>query len=170
MDGVDPELRRLVRGSSLERAATVLSPGEWQVAFFTGAAVSAAGLACMVIALYRNRHKSIRRVGLGLAIGGLVVSVCAVFAETRYGMLARPTAGLVVHPSQLHSIPTDLAERQQTAPLPPGTVVVADRSYLGWDQVATGGSGRGWVRREVVVPFYRAPEPPTVTKGEETQI
>ncbi|MGH8021712.1 MAG: BatD family protein [Opitutaceae bacterium] len=171
MDGVDPELRRLVRGSRLDQLATFLSPGEWQMTFFLGAAVSAAGLVCMVIALYRGRNKTTRHTGLGLAVAGLIVSVAAMFAETRYGMLARPAAGLVVQPTQLRSIPTDLTEKQQTAPLPPGTVVIAGDSFLGWDQIETGGAATGWVRRETVIPFYHAPKPPLpVGAGPETQI
>ncbi len=172
MDGVDPELRRLIRGSRLDRAATLLSPGEWQVAFFLGAAVSAAGLVCMVVALYRERHRITRRAGLALAAAGLVASVAAMFAETRYGLLAQPAAGLVVQPTQLRSIPTDLTEKQQTAPLPPGTVVIADDSFpLGWDQIKTGGGTTGWIRREVVIPFYRAPSPPPIAgSGPETRI
>jgi len=170
LDGVDPGLRRLVDKTAIDRAATCLSPGEWQLAFFAGAAVSAIGLVCMVMALYRNRNKIARRAGLCLAVTGLGISIASMFAETRYGMLASPLAGLVVQPTELRSIPTELTEKQQTTPLPPGTVVVLGRSFLGWNQVIADGGTTGWIRREVVTPFYRAPRPPLAITGAKASI
>jgi hypothetical protein len=92
------------------------------------------------------------------------------YSEHRYGDLARPTAALVVEPTLLRSIPTELAENQQTAPLPGGTVVVVERSMLGWDRVVVSGGAQGWIRREVAVPFYRAPRPPIEVVGEKTSV
>ncbi|BET67639.1 hypothetical protein ASA1KI_25570 [Opitutales bacterium ASA1] len=170
LDGVDPALRRMTTPSLPTRVATIASPGTWQRIFLSGAAAAALGLVLVLSNLYGRGPRRLRRTGVACVAVGIAASVVAMYSEHRYGDLARPTAALVVEPTLLRSIPTELAENQQTAPLPGGTVVVVEHSMLGWDRVVVSGGAKGWIRREVAVPFYRAPRPPIEVVGEKTSV
>lgn len=156
--GVDPLVRRMLTGNWADRTAARLAPGMWQIMYFAGGAVVALGLIVAISALYAGRRaRLIRRCGIGIAIVGVIASTAALTAFDRYGLLAMPTAGLTSTATELRSIPTDLAETQQTTPIAAGTVVVVQRSFLGWNQVLTGSGSIGWIRRENTTPFYSAP-------------
>lgn len=155
--GVDPLVRKMLSGNLADRTAARLAPGTWQAIYFCGGAIVAIGLIGSVIALYSSRRtRVIRRTGLGIGIVGVIISTAAVTAVDRYGLLAEPTAALTSIATQLRSIPTDLAENQQTTPIAAGTVVVVQRSFLGWEQVLTGSGSVGWIRTEATTPFYKA--------------
>lgn len=168
--GVDPLVRKLLAGNWADRTAARLSPGTWQTLYFSGGVIVAIGLITAVIALYaRARSRAIRRTGIGLALAGAIVSTAALTAFDRYGLLAQPTAALTSTPTELRSIPTDLAEEQQTTPIAAGTVVVVQRSFLGWEQVLTGNGSVGWIRAEATTPFYQpARVAPASTAGSQS--
>ncbi len=159
LDGVDPQLRRIVEGSWLDRIVTFLSPGEWELAFFAGGGVVAIALTVLVTTLYTRRGRTWRvRVGFTLVAVGVVTSVGGFTGQFLYGPLGDPAAGLVAKSTELRSIPTDLAEHQQTSPISAGAVVVRRGSFLDdWDHVDATHPGAGWLRRETIVPFYSAP-------------
>jgi tetratricopeptide (TPR) repeat protein len=157
--GVDPLVRKMLAGNLADRTAARLAPGTWQVMYFCGGAIVAIGLITAIVALYSSRRtRVIRTTGLGLAVVGVIISTVALTAVDRYGLLAEPTAALTSIATQLRSIPTDLAEDQQTTPIAAGTVVVVigERSFLGWEQVLTGSGSVGWIRAEATTPFYQA--------------
>lgn len=158
LDGVDPELRRIVDGSIIDRAVTILAPGEWEVLYLGGAATIAAALSLFIATLYlRSGRTSWIRLGFTLGPLGVLASVAGFTGTLLYGALGDPNAGLIAKATEMRSIPTDLAENQQTAPISAGAVVVKRRTFLGWDGVDATHPGSGWLRREVIIPFYAAP-------------
>jgi hypothetical protein len=157
LDGIDPAVRRVIDGSWLDRAVGFLAPGEWEILAVVGASVVAIGGLLAVVALYGARKRALRLTGAWLMAAGCAAAVLGLFAIWRFGPLAKPAAGLVTRATELRSIPSDLAEKQQTTPLAAGAVVVIERSFLGWDQVVVGPTAKGWLRRENVTPFFRAP-------------
>ncbi|MBE2214135.1 MAG: protein BatD [Opitutaceae bacterium] len=158
LDGVDPAVRRLVSPAWYDRPTTWLSPGEWQNLIVGGAAVVGLALLALISSLYlRAGRMPARATGQAMvAVGSLVISL-GVTALWRYGALAEPQAAMVAAPGQLHSIPSDAADAQKNVPIPPGTVVVIERGFLGWDRVMTHSGTTGWIRRESLVPFYLPP-------------
>ncbi|RME70037.1 MAG: protein BatD, partial [Verrucomicrobia bacterium] len=157
LDGVDSELRRLFSDRLADRGMRLLSPAGWQVLFLIGAGIVAAGLGGIIVGLFFEPGRRWRRSGAALAAAGVLLSGTATWAGDRFGPLASPDAGMIVTPTELHSIPSDLAENQQKTLLPPGSIIVMDRTFLGWQRVQAGGGSVGWVRRETIIPFYRLP-------------
>jgi hypothetical protein len=169
LDGTDPELRRIVEGSWLDRTITVLSPAEWQRLFIGGGVLVALALTLLVTTLYTPQGRKWRsRVGLIAVPLGVLASVVGLTGKILYGPLGQPDAGLVASSSELRSIPTELTEHQQTSPISAGAVVVSERSFLGgaWQRVEVAHTAGGWLRRETIVPFYTAP----AKKAEETKL
>jgi tetratricopeptide (TPR) repeat protein len=148
-----PALRDLAAGRGFARVARWASPAQWQrllvgAAFTLGAAIA--------LAVWQRHYP--RRFAAGAAWALLAVSILAGSAATaalhRYGLLARPEAALVWQDTTLRSVPTEAGE-QETTPLGAGTLVLIDHEFLGWRRLAFPNGQTGWVRREVLVPFYR---------------
>lgn len=155
LDGVDPLVRRLVAPEWHDRAAFWLSPGEWQNLLIGGSIVVGLALATLITSLYLHEHRiAVRAAGQAMVLVGIVVVVASLIAASRYDHLAEPSAAMIVQATQLRSIPTDAAEKQQSVPIPAGVVVTIERSFLGWEKVRGRGESTGWVRRETVLPFY----------------
>ncbi len=158
LDGMDPQLRTLVEPQWHKRALFFLSPGEWQNLLVGGSVVFGLALAALITSLYSRGHRiPVRAAGQSMAGVGAVVVITSLLALSAYGQFAHPHAAMIVHPTQLHSIPTDAAEKQQSVPISPGTIVTIERSFLGWEKVRHRTGSGGWVRRESVLPFYLAP-------------
>jgi len=163
LDGVDPAVRRLVDAAWYDRPLSWLSPGEWQNLLLGGVAVFGLALILLISALYMGPARlAFRSAGQAMAAVGLGVVVAGTTALWRYGPLADPQAAMVVTATQLNSIPTDAVEKQKSVPIAPGTVVVIERSFLGWDKVQARGDTTGWLRREALVPFFLPPPATTV--------
>jgi hypothetical protein len=166
LDGVDPELRRIVEGAWFDRWITALSPAEWQRLFVIGGILVAIALTLLVTTLYSPNGRTWRtRVGLLLVPVGVFASIAGITGRILYGPLGDPGAGLVAKATELRSIPTDLTENQQTSPIAAGAVVVQRAAFLGWERVDIARTGGGWLRHEMIVPFF-AP-PPKAADGEK---
>jgi hypothetical protein len=161
LDGVDPAIRRLVSPEWYDHPVGWLSPGEWQNLIVGGAAVVGLALLALIGSLYlRSGRAPARAAGQAMiAVGSLVITL-SVVALWRYGSLADPHAAMVVEAVPLRSIPSDAADKQKNVPITPGTVVVIQRSFLGWDLVRSRSGTSGWMRRETLVPFYLPPPEP----------
>ncbi|MBI3171115.1 MAG: hypothetical protein HYZ32_00800 [Hydrocarboniphaga effusa] len=158
LDGVDPAVRRLIDAAWYDRPLSWLSPGEWQNLQLGGVAVSGLALVLLISALYMGPARlAVRSTGQAMTAVGLLVAIASTTALWRYGPLADPQAAMVVTATQLNSIPTDAADKQKSVPIAPGTVVVIERSFLGWDKVQARGDTTGWLRREAMVPFFLPP-------------
>jgi hypothetical protein len=161
LDGVDSAIRRLVAPDWYDLPVVWLSPGEWQNLIIGGAGVIGVALLALIGSLYlRGARAAARATGQAMVAVGSLVITFSIAALWRYGTLADPHAAMVVEAVQLHSIPSDAADKQKNVPITPGTVVVIERNFLGWDRVTTRGGTSGWLRRESLVPFYLPPPEP----------
>ena len=157
LDGVDTRIRRLLNPEWHDHVVFWLSPGEWQNLLVGGIVVDALALLTLIIALYLRSHRAaVRAAGQAMVVVGTLVVGCGFWALHSYGPLADPQVAMVVQPVQLHSIPSEIAAKQKSVPIAPGTIVTIDRSFLGWDRVRAGGDVSGWLRREARVPFFLA--------------
>ncbi|MDB6091879.1 MAG: hypothetical protein JWN85_4663 [Gammaproteobacteria bacterium] len=155
---LDPTLRRLLYGAWYQRIPALLSPAGWQRLAFAASLLLAAGLTAMVLALYLTHNRRYLTSGgrSGLAAGALLL-ITAVMAWNAYGTLNQPSAGILLVGVNLSPAPTELVPEQETSPLPAGSVVLPQRSFLGWQQISSGGNASGWVRKNAVMPFYGSP-------------
>jgi hypothetical protein len=96
------------------------------------------------------RHWSFRAV-----LGVIAVVLCAAAAVSlhTYGTLAHARAVIVITPTTLRSIPTDL-DTQKTSTLSLGVVAVADKAFLGWRRIVFPDGQTGWVRVETLLPLW----------------
>jgi hypothetical protein len=155
VDNSDPTLVRLLDGAWYDRVAGKLSPAEWERLARIAALAASLGLTLAVVLLYRGRTPRGRRIAVGVALlaGG---AACAAFgALRRYGPLADARAAWVVAPTEVKMIPSELGARQAVTNLAPGTIVVVDKSFLGWDRVIVRDGVTGWIRTEQVAWLYR---------------
>ena len=151
----DATLRRLLFGVGYQRIPALFSPAGWQRLTLVASLALAAALTTLVIALYRKaeRRPLIWAGRAGLALG-VVLFALAVFGWKAYGSLSQPTAGILLRAVNLSPAPTDIVPEEETSPIAAGTVVLTQRSFLGWQQISYGNGVSGWVRRNAVMPFY----------------
>jgi hypothetical protein len=154
---MDPILRRLLYGPWFQQFPGLLSPAGWQrVSLFASLVLAAAFSALIVMLYFPARRRALSLGGrYGLAAGGALM-VVALVAFNDYGMLAHANCGILVEPVNLSPSPTELVPEAQTVPASAGTVVLPERSFLGWRQVSPGVNVSGWVRDNAMMPFYQA--------------
>lgn len=157
---IDPNLSSLLYGAWYERFPALLSAAEWQRVALAAALVSAAGLMVLVFTLYapavvgRITASTLKWVGSCTGAVGVLTLAAAVAGWSAYGELNQPAAAMLVQNVNVSPVPTDLVPQEETAPLAAGTVVVADRTFLGWRQVSRGSDTSGWIRSEGLMPIY----------------
>jgi hypothetical protein len=149
----DPNLRRLLFGVWYQRVPGLLSPAGWQRLTLAACLLIAAALTVMVISLYRADRRLKWASHSALAIGALLCAL-AVLGWKAYGPLSEPSAGILLQAVNLSPAPTDLVPEEETSPVAAGTVVISQRSFLGWQQITYGNGVSGWIRRNAVMPFY----------------
>ena len=71
-----------------------------------------------------------------------------------YGVAANANAVVVWHAATLRSIPTDADTTQKTTPLNPGSVAVANKTFLTWTRLAFDNGQTGWVPTADLVPLW----------------
>ncbi len=92
---------------------------------------------------------------MGLAACGALLVGLSGLALRQYGPLVEPRTAFVVSRADLRAIPSDIVAREATSALLSGTLVMVNRSYLGWDQVSVNGGVAGWVRTDTLLWLYR---------------
>jgi len=154
---MDPTLRRLLYGPWFQQFPGLLSPAGWQRASLFASLVLAAAFSALIVMLYLPARRRALSLGgrYGLAAGGALM-VVALVAFNDYGMLAHANSGILVEPVNLSPSPTELVPEAETIPASAGTVVLPERSFLGWRQVSPGVNVSGWVRDNAMMPFYQA--------------
>jgi hypothetical protein len=155
MEIPETHLVRLLNGRWDERVASRLSPAEWGRVARLGAIATSVALLALVGWVYFGRGRRPRQVFLVAAVLAGGISVFAWESFRRYGPLADARAAMSVRPAELRAIPSEIGARQPAATLTPGTVVVVDRSFLGWEHVTVRGDLTGWIRTEQAVWLYR---------------
>ncbi|WP_438479644.1 BatD family protein [Oleiharenicola lentus] len=150
-----PTLVELSHGEGLFSIVRLATPGEWQLILVAAALLLAATVAVMLL-------KGFKRVGawtLPASLIGCLVAVvlasAATFSLHAYGDLANPQAVFVWKASTLRSIPTEADTTQKTSPLSPGSIAVAEKTFLGWTKLNFAGGQSGWARTEDLVRLYR---------------
>ncbi|MGH7787144.1 MAG: hypothetical protein ACRERC_09790, partial [Candidatus Binatia bacterium] len=132
-----------------------LPPAGWQALLVLGALLLCGGAAGGLQRRYTDRRAGVWAVAL---IGaGVLCTVAATIALQRYGTLADPNAALVAQTTVLRSVPTDAEAPAQQRPLAAGALVIAQRDFLGWVQIALPSGESGWLRDADLVPLYGAP-------------
>ncbi len=157
---VDPLLRQMLEPAGYDRLASRLSPAQWQDLVQFALAGIALGLGLQIVSLYIPRNVIWRPLGMTVALAALGLGAISEASVGRYGLLANAQAACVARSTDLRSIPSDLVEQQQTAPILPGTLVTITGSYFGWVRLGARDHILGWVRREAVLPLYQAVAPP----------
>jgi hypothetical protein len=155
--GMQPRLAELLEAKGIAWVATQLSPGAWDRVQGIGAVLAALSLGFGIFALFRRVRIALFIAPVALIAGtaGLAIGAISAF---QYGVLAHPDAVVVQSDSILQSIPTDVADAQQSRTLPAGEIAIVEGAFLSWRKLRLDSGETGWVRKTVILPVYRAPE------------
>ncbi len=135
--------------------ARLASPARWQAALVLSAWLATVGTGLWIYGAYHQAPRPWRVRSL-LAVSVLLAVPAAVSLKT-YGPLADARTVVVVTPTTLRSIPTDLETTQKASPLALGVVATTDKTLLGWRRLVFPDGQTGWVRAETLVPLWRSP-------------
>ena len=113
----------------------------------------------MALALYAAYHPSPsagrRWLQRGLLTFSLLLALAAGLSLKTYGPLADARAVVVITPTTLRSIPTDLETPQKSSALAVGVVAATNKAFLGWRRLVFTDGQTGWVRAETLVPLWQ---------------
>ncbi len=149
-------LQAFLREGPALAIATLASPAGWQRILIIAAFGVAAALGWLLFNAYGRKSRA--RTWAGLVIGAIVtvVGIVAIFGVVAYGETADARAAISWQAGVLRSIPTEADTAQKTSSLPPGSIAIVDKTFLGnWDHLVFANGQTGWVRKEDVVPLWR---------------
>ncbi len=155
--GMQPRVAELLDARGLDWLATRFAPGTWNRLQAGGALLAALGLALSVYGWFRRLRPALLTAPIALVVGtiGLGLSTVSIL---QFGVLADPAAVVVMEDSILRSIPTDVADAQQSRNLPAGEIGRVNETFLGWRRLELDSGETGWVRQSILVPVYFPPE------------
>ena len=88
-----------------------------------------------------------------LAVATLL-GLAALASLHAYGETADRRAVIAWRAGTLRSIPTEADTTQKTTVLPPGSLAIVDKTFLGWDHLRFENGQTGWVRKEDVIALW----------------
>lgn len=139
-----------------QSVARFTSAANWQLVLIATAWAVVATLGWLLFCAYERRHSRGRlRIAVGLVMGCLLVGGSAFAGVRAYGLAAHAEAVIVARPTALRSIPTEADTAQKTTPLAAGSLALAQRTFLGWTQLAFENGQTGWVRKDDIVPLWK---------------
>ena len=157
LDNSIPELDYLQKREILPLLACQLSPFQWQVLALFSTVMAVAAAAYILFQSYRPARKPglrVRALSRTALVLGLFVFLISLVALRTYGVLSDSRAGMIVSPTELKSIPTDVDSKQATREITTGMVVIAEKSFLGWWKIRLANNETGWVRQDHLHRFY----------------
>lgn len=152
-----PEVVALQQANQLEAVILWASPAQWQRFVIFCAGLGAVGLTLL---LGHGFHPDRRRLRIALGLLGLALVGAGVGAASLrvYGPFAKRDLHVVWQDTLLRSVPIEGEVAQETSALPAGALGTVDRHFLGWSRLTFAGGATGWVRGEILVPIWQAPE------------
>jgi hypothetical protein len=139
-----------------QSAARFTSAANWQLVIIAAAWITVATIGWLLFCAYERRPSRRRvRIAVGLVAGCLLIGSSAFAGVRAYGLAARAEAVIVARPTALRSIPTEADTAQKTTPLAAGSLALAQRTFLGWTQLAFENGQTGWVRKDDIVPLWK---------------
>ena len=151
--GASPSgLKPFLTDSPQGALARLASPTRWQAVLIVSAWFAAVALAIGIHSVYTRR----RRTALVWSLLSIatVLAAASVLSLHTYGKLADARAVVVLKPTTLRSIPTDL-DTQKSTSLRLGTIAITEKTFLGWQRLVFPDGQTGWARSETLVPLWK---------------
>jgi hypothetical protein len=137
--------------SPTAQLAALASSSRWQAVLIASGWLSALAIALGLQGAYVRRPRKLLT-GILLAVS-LVLATAAGISLRTYGPLSDARAVVVIAPTTLRSIPTDL-DTQKSTPLSLGSVAIAEKTFLGWTRLSFPNGQTGWARTETLVHLW----------------
>lgn len=149
-------LDEFISPGPVEWLAGWASPAAWQRILVAAAWVGSGSLCILLLCAYGvARSRWVMRCAL-IVFGLAALSAAGAYASWRaYGPSADSRAVVIWRNGTLRSIPSEVESGQKTAPLPAGSLAIADKNFLGWVRLAFDNGQTGWVRRDEVIWLWR---------------
>ncbi len=151
-----PVFGRFLDPTWREKIAWLASPAQWQHALLAAFAGFALAFGLLLAAPYFPRNRTLRPFAWLFMVVATFAAAAAGSSLQRYGLTAEADVALTWRATSLHSIPTDLAEEQETTPLAAGSLARVTKNFLGWRQLTFPNGQTGWVRAEELVPLWQS--------------
>lgn len=150
------DIQGTVLEPSLVRAfANHASPPTWERVMIGGALVAALGLISLLFNSYGPRSGAARWTAVAVLGIGLLLGVAGLVGTASFGFMADGRSVVIARADTLRSIPTEADNSQKTSPLSPGTIAIADRTFLRWTHLIFQNGQTGWVRREAYIAVWK---------------
>lgn len=149
------DLGAFLRGGPVASAAELMSPAGWQFAVIGAAVFIAIMVGWVLVNAYGRRRRLVTWIAGVLATIGLLAGTGAAASWHAYGTAADGRAVIVPRAGTLRSIPTEADTAQKTTPVAPGSLAIADKTFLGWTRLAFENGQTGWLRKEELVPLWK---------------
>lgn len=152
---VPAPLARFFPAGPLHALARLANPARWQILLLFSSLLAAAACGALIFGAYHRPSRARTATALALIGLGLIAGSSAFASLHAYSSAADSRAVVAWRAGTLRSIPTEADNTQKTTVLPPGSVALADRTFLGWIRLTFDNGQTGWVRKEEVVPLWR---------------
>ncbi|CAM2834388.1 BatD family protein [Rariglobus hedericola] len=152
--GVTPAaLKPFLTDSPAASLARIASPTCWQAVAIASAWLTAFALSLGIYGAYTRRR--LKWISGTVLVFATLLGLASVISLHTYGPLTDTSTVMVVTPTTLRSIPTDLDTPQKSSPLALGVIATTDKAFLGWRRIRFDDGQTGWVRSETLVALWR---------------
>ncbi|WP_404421132.1 hypothetical protein [Nibricoccus sp. IMCC34717] len=149
--GIEPLLDDGFVASTVRRA----SAREWQSATVCLLGLASLCLLAGIAVRFRWLPRWLKPVLTALALLALTGAGSAVYSFFHYGQFRDPNVVLVWRESPLYSVPTAADSQQQKSNVEPGTIALAERTFLSWTQLRFANGETAWVQTSELIAIWR---------------
>jgi tetratricopeptide (TPR) repeat protein len=149
--GVEP----LIDDSFLASNVRRLTPRGWQSAT---ACLLGSVMLCLVAGIavrFGWLPRWLKPVLFATAFVALAGAAGAVYSFFHYGQFRDPNVVLVWRENALYSVPTAADSQQQKSKVEPGTVAIAERTFLSWTQLRFANGETAWVQTSGLIAIWK---------------
>ncbi|MES2691926.1 MAG: BatD family protein [Verrucomicrobiota bacterium] len=152
-----PQLAAFINPGPRQSLARLASPAQWQRILIASAFLAALAIGLLLASAYSRRRSALALIAGGLLIVTLAAGASGIISLVTYGLAANPNAVIIARGGTLRSIPTEADTAQKTTPLAPGSLALADKTFLDgrWIRLAFENGQTGWVRKDDIVQLWR---------------
>lgn len=132
----------------------LVPPLAWQLITLSCLFVAAAGAMLLLLARFGRIRAS--RPAIALMATGAIGTLAGLAGFNGYGAAGYPDAAIIWEQVPLRALPVDTPDDESPVALAPGSVGRMETGFMGWVRFTLHDGRSGWVRRQELLPLWRA--------------